>query len=86
LVTKRKSASACGFACADGREVIVYGAPANYPSQQALAFRSGTIIEVTGSPASYGSQTVLVAGSIAVDGKKTALLRDELGNVTWLQG
>ena len=67
---------------AEGREVIVYAAPVSCEDQQALGLRSGKVIEVTGSPAKYGTQTVLVAGSIVVDGK-TARLRDDQGRVTW---
>lgn len=67
---------------ADGRQLIVYAAPATWQDQQALGLRSGKTVEVTGSPAKYGSQTVLVAGSLAVDGK-SAKLRDDLGQPTW---
>jgi len=66
----------------DGREVIVYAAPATYEDQQALGLHRGTKVEVTGSPAKYGTQTVLVAGAIAVDGK-SARLRDDKGRATW---
>jgi sporulation protein YlmC with PRC-barrel domain len=66
----------------DGREVIVYAAPATYQDQQALGLRQGTKVEVTGSPVQHGTQTVLVAGSIAVDGK-SARLRDDKGHATW---
>ena len=67
---------------AANREVIVYAAPATYEDQRALGLRPGTVVEVTGSPTKYGSQTVLVAGSIAVDGK-SANLRNDQGRVTW---
>jgi sporulation protein YlmC with PRC-barrel domain len=67
---------------ANGHEVIVYAAPASFADQQALRLRPGKTIEVTGSPAKNGDQTVLVAGSIIVDGK-TAELRDDDGHVTW---
>lgn len=67
---------------AEGREVIVYAAPARYEAQAALELRSGTYLEVTGSPVRYGTQTVLVAGSIKVKGK-TVKLRDDQGRVTW---
>lgn len=67
---------------AEGREVIVYAAPVTCEDQQALGLRSGRVIAVTGSPTKYGSQTVLVAGSIEVDGK-TARLRDDQGRSTW---
>jgi sporulation protein YlmC with PRC-barrel domain len=67
---------------AEGREVIVYAAPASYADQQALGLRAGTALEVTGSPVKYGSQTVLVAGSITVAGKSVKL-RDDHGHVTW---
>jgi sporulation protein YlmC with PRC-barrel domain len=67
---------------AEGREVIVYAAPASYADQQALGLRQGKVVEVTGSRARYGSQTVLVAGSITVDGK-SATLRDAKGKATW---
>jgi len=67
---------------AEGREVIVYAAPATFADQQALGLRTGTVVEVTGSPVVYGTQTVLVAGSITVDGK-SAKLRDDQGHVTW---
>jgi sporulation protein YlmC with PRC-barrel domain len=66
----------------DGREVIVHAAPATFADQQALGLRSGKTIEVTGSPTKYGTQTVLVAGSLAVDGKSTKL-RDDKGLVVW---
>jgi len=66
----------------DGREVIVHAAPATFEDQQMLGLHAGTAVEITGSPARYGSQTVLVAGSIKVDGK-TARLRDDKGAVTW---
>jgi sporulation protein YlmC with PRC-barrel domain len=68
----------------DGREVIVYAAPAAWEAQQSLGLRSGTMVEVSGSPAKHGTQTVLVAGSIAVDGK-TARLRDDQGRATWVK-
>jgi sporulation protein YlmC with PRC-barrel domain len=67
---------------ADGPEFIVYAAPLNFADQQSLDLRAGRMIEVTGSPAKYGNQTVLVAGSITVDGKSFKL-RDEQGHVTW---
>lgn len=66
----------------EGREIIVYAAPASYEAQAALELRSGTYLEVTGSPVRYGTQTVLVAGSIKVKGK-TVKLRDDQGRVTW---
>lgn len=69
---------------AEGREVIVYGAPSSFAEQQALGLRAGSKIEVTGSTARYGSQTVLVAGTIAAGGK-TATLRDEKGRALWLK-
>lgn len=65
-----------------GRELIVYAAPATFADQQALALRAGQAIEVMGSPARYGSQTVLVAGSLTVDGK-SVVLRDAKGRATW---
>ncbi len=67
---------------AEGREVIVYAAPEAHADQRALELRTGTIVEVSGSPARYGSQTVIVAGSIAVDGKSVKL-RDDQGRPTW---
>lgn len=66
----------------NGREVIVYAAPVTHQDQQALDLRTGKTVEVTGSPAVNGNQTVLVAGSIAADGK-SAKLRDDQGRVTW---
>jgi sporulation protein YlmC with PRC-barrel domain len=67
---------------ADGPEVIVYAAPGSFADQRALELRSGKEIQVHGSPVKYGTQTVLVAGSITVDGK-SAILRDDEGLVTW---
>ena len=67
---------------AEGREVIVYAAPAAYEDQHALGLRVGRLVEVTGSPVKYGSQTVLVAGVLTVDGK-SAKLRDDQGLVIW---
>lgn len=68
----------------DGRDVIVYAAPWGFEEQLALGLRAGRPIEVTGSPAKYGNQTVLVAGSIVLDGK-TARLRDDQGHATWIK-
>ena len=67
---------------ADGREVIVHGAPAAFAPQEALALRTGTSVAVTGSAVRYGTQTVLVAGTITAGGK-TANLRDEQGLAAW---
>jgi sporulation protein YlmC with PRC-barrel domain len=67
---------------AEDREVIVYAAPASFADQHALGLRPGTILEVTGSPTRFGTQTVLVAGSLTVDGKSVKL-RDDKGRVTW---
>lgn len=69
---------------AEGREVIVYGAPASFAEQEALDLRAGSRIKVTGSPAKYGSHTVLVAGTVEAGGK-TATLRNTDGHVTWLR-
>ncbi len=66
----------------EGREVIVFAAPATFADQQALGMRSGKTIEVTGSPTKYGTQTVLVAGSLAVD-DKSLVLRDDQGLPVW---
>lgn len=66
----------------DGREVIVYAAPKTCADQEALALRKGSVVEIVGSPAMYGTQSVLIAGSIAVDGK-SAVLRDAKGQPTW---
>ncbi|MEO6593796.1 MAG: PRC-barrel domain-containing protein, partial [Planctomycetota bacterium] len=66
----------------DGRDWIVYAAPSDFASQAALGLRDGRVVEVTGSPVKYGTQTVLVAGSIAVEGK-TAILRDAEGHAIW---
>ncbi|MCA3010402.1 MAG: PRC-barrel domain-containing protein, partial [Phycisphaerales bacterium] len=57
----------------EGREVIVYGAPASFADQENLGLRTGTKVKVTGSPAKYGSQTVLVAGTIEAGGKTATL-------------
>ncbi len=66
----------------DGQDRIVYAAPSSFASQAELGLRAGRVVEVTGSPVKYGTQTVLVAGSIAVEGK-TAVLRDEKGHTIW---
>lgn len=70
--------------CKDGREVVVFAAPSSFVDQQSLALRHGTVVEVTGSPTTHGTQTVLVAGTIKVDGK-TATLRDDQGRAAWLK-
>lgn len=66
----------------DGRDRIVFAAPNDFASQAALGLRFGRVVEVTGSPTMFGMQTVLVAGSIAIDGK-TAVLRDADGHAVW---
>jgi sporulation protein YlmC with PRC-barrel domain len=67
---------------ADGREVVVYVAPATFADLQSLGLRANSAVEITGSPAKYGNQSVLVAGTIKADGK-TAVLRDAQGHVVW---
>ena len=67
---------------ADGRELIVYAAPKNFADQESLALRSGSVVEIKGSSAQYGTQSVLIAGTISVDGK-SAVLRDAKGQPTW---
>ncbi|MBL8900799.1 MAG: PRC-barrel domain-containing protein [Planctomycetes bacterium] len=66
----------------EGREVIVYAAPASFAEQTALGLFPGKRVEVTGSPCQDGTQRVLVAGSLKVD-KHVATLRDAEGNATW---
>lgn len=48
------------------------------PANEAMRRMTSLKVEVTGAPARHGSQTVLLAGSIVVDGK-TAELRDDQG-------
>lgn len=68
----------------DDREVIVYAAPVIHEGQYALDLCPDKTVEVTGSAAKDGNQSVLVAGSIAADGKSVKL-RDDEGHVTWAQ-
>jgi sporulation protein YlmC with PRC-barrel domain len=66
----------------DGREVIVYAAPASFAEQTALGLFPGKQIEVTGSPCQDGTQRILIAGSLKM-GTRVATLRDDEGKATW---
>lgn len=66
----------------EGRELIVHCAPASYEQQAALELRPGKTVEVVGSPTQYGMQTVMVAGSLAIDGRSVKL-RDDQGHANW---
>lgn len=67
---------------ADGRDRVVHAGPAEFPAQLALGLRIGRVVEIVGSPCRSGVQLVLVAGSIAVEGR-TAKLRDATGKPVW---
>lgn len=67
---------------ADGRDRIVYAGPSEFPAQAALGLRIGRVVEVVGSPFQSGVHLVLVAGSIAVEGR-TVQLRDAEGRPLW---
>jgi sporulation protein YlmC with PRC-barrel domain len=68
----------------EGREIIVYAAPATFEHQQALRLRAGNTIKVTGAPAKHCTHTVLMASDITSSGK-TAKLRDSQGHPSWIK-